>query len=360
MALSNTRMTAIVCHGPKDYRVEQVERPAPGPRELVIRIGACGICASDCKCWSGAKMFWGGASSWVKPPVIPGHEFFGYVEDLGDGAAEHFGVRKGERVIAEQIVPCEKCRYCRSGQYWMCEVHNIFGFQREVADGGMAEYMRLPANAVVHKIPGELPLEDAAIIEPLACAIHTVNRGDIQLDDVVVIAGAGPLGLMMVQVAHLKTPRKLVVIDLVRDRLDLARKFGADVVINPKEEDAAAIVRSLTGGYGCDVYIETTGASAGVVQGMELIRKLGRFVEFSVFGGETSIDWSIIGDRKELDVRGAHLGPYCYPIAIDLLARGLVTSQGIVTHDYTLNEWDAAIGMANSLDSIKVLLKPAA
>ncbi|MCC6196222.1 MAG: alcohol dehydrogenase catalytic domain-containing protein [Burkholderiales bacterium] len=352
-------MTAVVCHGPKDYRVEQVRKPAPGRNELVIRIAACGICASDCKCWSGAKMFWSGTSPWVKAPVVPGHEFFGQVEILGEGAALHFGVVNGDRVIAEQIVPCEKCRYCRSGQYWMCEVHNIFGFQREVADGGMAQFMRLPSTAIVHKIPHEMPLDDAAIIEPLSCAIHAVQRGDIQLDDVVVIAGAGPIGLMMVQVAHLKTPRKLVVIDLVAERLELARRFGADVVINPEKEDAAKAVRALTSGYGCDVYIEATGSPTGVVQGLELIRKLGRFVEFSVFGKDTTADWSIIGDRKELDLRGAHLGPYCYPIAIDLLSRGLVTSKGIVTHRYALEQWDEAIKVADSLDSIKVLMKPA-
>ena len=358
--MNNTedRMTAVVCHGPKNYRVETVARPIAGPREMVIRIGACGICASDCKCWSGAAMFWG-SDPWVKAPVVPGHEFFGYVEALGIGAGEHFGVSLGERVIAEQIVPCERCRYCRSGQYWMCEVHNIFGFQRQVADGGMADYMRIPANARVHRIPPEISLEDAAIIEPLACAIHAVNRGDIQLDDVVVIAGAGPIGLMMVQVAHLKTPRRLVVIDKVAERLALAKRYGADVVIDAEHEDALAIVRKLTGGYGCDVYIEATGATGGVVQGLDMIRKLGRFVEFSVFGSETTVDWSIIGDRKELDVRGAHLGPYCYPIAIDLLQRGLVTSNGIVTHDYPLEAWDVAIEMANSLDSVKVLMKPA-
>jgi L-iditol 2-dehydrogenase len=303
-------------------------------------------------------MFWG-EDPWVKAPVVPGHEFFGSVESLGDGAAAHFGVAIGDRVIAEQIVPCEQCRYCRSGKYWMCEVHNIFGFQRTVAEGGMAQYMRIPANAIVHRIPVELPLEDAAIIEPLSCAIHAVNRGDIQLDDVVVIAGAGPIGLMMVQVARLKTPRKLVVIDLVPQRLELATRYGADVVINPGNEDALAIVRGLTGGYGCDVYIEATGSPSGVTQGLNIIRKLGRYVEFSVFGSDATVDWSIIGDRKELDVRGAHLGPYCYPIAIDLLARGLVTSNGIVTHDYPLEQWDEAIKLANSLDSIKVLMKPA-
>jgi threonine dehydrogenase-like Zn-dependent dehydrogenase len=351
-------MTAIVCHGPKDYRVETIARPRPGPRELTIRIGACGICASDCKCWSGAAMFWTGEDPWVKAPVVPGHEFVGHVEALGDGAAEHFGVALGDFVIAEQIVPCERCRYCRSGKYWMCEVHNIFGFQRTVAEGGMAQYMRIPANARVHRIPAAMPLDDAAIIEPLACAIHAVNRGDIQLDDVAVIAGAGPIGLMMVQVAKLRTPRKLVVIDMVAERLDLATRYGADVVINPVQDDARKIVRGLTDGYGCDVYIEATGSPSGVVQGLDLVRKLGRFVEFSVFGKDTTTDWSVIGDRKELDVRGAHLGPYCYPIAIDLLMRGLVTSRGIVTHDYPLEQWDAAIEMANSLASVKVLMKP--
>lgn len=353
-------MQAVVCHGPKDYRLQKIMRPKAGRNELVIKIGACGICASDCKCHSGAAMFWGDSNqpSWVKPPVVPGHEFFGYVVEAGDGAEEHFGVKVGDRIIAEQIVPCQKCRFCKSGQYWMCEVHNIFGFQREVADGGMADYMRIPHNAIVHKIPDGISLEDAAVIEPLSCSIHTVNRADIQLDDVVVIAGAGPLGLFMVQVARLKTPKKLVVIDLVQQRLDLALEMGADVVINPAKDDAKAIIDTLTDGYGCDVYIESTGVPVGVTQGLQLIRKLGRFVEFSVFGKETSADWSIIGDRKELDVRGAHLGPYCYPIAIDLLARGLVTSKGIVTHQYPLGAWEEAFALANSLDSIKVLLKP--
>jgi erythritol/L-threitol dehydrogenase len=355
-------MQAVVCHGPKDYRLERTARPAAGPNELVIEITACGICASDCKCHSGAAMFWGGNGqpAWVKAPVIPGHEFFGRVVEAGPGAQQHFGVAVGERVIAEQIVPCDRCRYCTSGKYWMCEVHNIFGFQREVADGGMADFMRIPPTARVHKVPESLSLNDAAMIEPTACAIHAVNRGDIQLDDVVVIAGAGPLGLMMAQVAHLKTPRKLVVIDLVPQRLALAKAFGADVTINPAEQDAKKIVHELTGGYGCDVYIETSGATAGVKQGLDLIRKLGRFVEFSVFGGETSVDWSIIGDRKELDVRGAHLGPYCYPVAIDLFSRGLITSRGVVTHDFSLGEWERAFKLANSLDSIKVLLKPGA
>lgn len=351
-------MQAIVCYGPNDYRLGRIGKPKANPCELVIRIAVCGICASDCKCHSGAALFWGGDNPWVKAPVVPGHEFFGYVVEAGEGAEAHFDVVVGDKVIAEQIVPCDKCRFCKSGKYWMCEVHNIFGFQREVAEGGMAQYMRIPKTAIVHKIPDWVSLEDSALIEPMSCAIHAVNRGEIQLDDVLVIAGAGTLGLCMVQVARLKTPKKLVVIDMVDERLELARQFGADVVINPSREDAKAIINGLTGNYGCDVYIETTGVPVGVTQGLDLIRKLGRFVEFSVFGSEITADWSIIGDRKELDVRGAHLGPYCYPVAIDLFARGLLTSKGIVTHDFALENWEEAFALADSVKSIKVLLKP--
>ncbi|OMH38849.1 alcohol dehydrogenase catalytic domain-containing protein [Motiliproteus sp. MSK22-1] len=351
-------MTAVVCYAPNDYRLEQRQCPVAGLNEVIIQIEACGICGSDCKASSGADMFWSGDTPWLKAPVIPGHEFYGRVAELGEGAAEHFGVQVGDKVIAEQIVPCGKCRFCTSGQYWMCEVHNIFGFQKDVAEGGMAEYMRVPSNARLHKIPESVSMEDAALIEPMACAIHTVNRADIQLDDVVVLAGAGPLGLCMVQVARLKTPRKLVVIDMVDERLELAKTFGADLVLNPARDDIDAEVRKLTDGYGCDVYIEATGAPVAVTQGLQIIRKLGRFVEFSVFGAETTTDWSVIGDRKELDIRGAHLGPYTYPVAIDLFQRGLVTSKNIVTHSYPLSDWENAFELASGADSIKVLLKP--
>lgn len=351
-------MHAVVCHGPMDYRLEQRERPTAGANEMILKIVACGICASDCKCRSGAHMFWGGDDPWVKAPVIAGHEFFGEVVELGEGAHERFGLNLGERAIAEQIVPCGKCRYCTSGQYWMCEVHNIFGFQRIVAEGGMAEYLRVMPNCRVHRIPDAVSDDDAAFIEPMACGIHAVNRADIQLDDVVVIAGAGSIGLGMVQVAKLKTPRKLVVIDMVDERLELARQFGADVVLNPARDAISDEIKAMTEGYGCDVYIESTGVPAGVTQGLEIIRKLGRFVEFSVFGKETSADWSIIGDRKELEVRGAHLSPYTYPTTIDLFARGLITSKGIVTHRLALDDYEHGFELADSTQSIKVLLKP--
>jgi len=352
------KMKAIVCYAPEDYRLEEVERPKAGKEEVIIKIGACGICASDLKTYHGADMVWGGEEPYLKGPVIPGHEFYGNVVELGQGAAEKFNLQIGDRITAEQIVPCEKCRFCQQGQYWMCETHNIYGFQKDIADGGMAEYMKLGRTSKIHKIPEAISGKAAALIEPMSCAIHAVQRADIDFEDIVVLAGAGSLGLCMVQIIALKTPGKLIVLDLEEKKLKKAKKLGADICINPAKEDAVKQIKGLTDGYGCDVYIEATGSPSGVTQGLEMIRKLGRFVEFSVFADKTTVDWSIIGDRKELDLRGAHLSPYTYPIAINLFERGLISADEIVTHSYKIDDFDRAIAKADSQDSVKVIIEP--
>jgi threonine dehydrogenase-like Zn-dependent dehydrogenase len=325
-----------------------------------VRVRAAGICASDLKCYLGAPLFWGDdkREGYCQPPVIPGHEFFGEVVALGEGVAEKHGLALGDLAISEQIVPCEACRFCRRGQYWMCQVHNIFGFQH-VVNGAWAEYMRFPSEALVHRVPDELPMELAVLIEPLSCSIHAVERGRIEFGDVVVIAGAGPLGLGMVAAARLKSPSSLVVLDLDDTRLELAKRLGADVGLNPDSEDVVARVLEMTDGYGCDVFIETAGHPSAVGQGLAMIRKLGRFVEFSVFNQPATIDWSIIGDRKELDIYGGHLGPYTYPRAIEFLHKGVIDMRGVVTHVLPLERFDEAIDkVASGKGSIKVVLKP--
>ncbi len=220
--------------------------------------------------------------------MIPGHEFVGYVAELGEGVT---GFAIGDRVVSEQIVPCGKCRFCTTGKYWMCEVHDIYGF-RDRVNGGMAEYMRLPANARTYKIPQDMPIEKAILIEPYGCSKHAGDRADIGLEDIGVISGCGTLGLGMVGIAHLKNPRLLIALDMQDNRLEKAKEFGADLVWNPGKVDVVSGIRKITEGYGCDIYIEATGHSASVTQGMAMIRKLGRFVEFSVFGEPTTLDWS--------------------------------------------------------------------
>jgi threonine dehydrogenase-like Zn-dependent dehydrogenase len=351
-------MRAVVNHGPRDYRLERVKTPKAAPEEVVIRVDGSGICGSDGKCYTGGEMFWG-ANPWVKAPVIPGHEFFGTVVELGEGACEKYGLALGDKAIAEQIYPCNQCRYCRRGQYWMCEVHDIYGFQKQVADGAWADYMRFGPNSLVHKVPQDMPLEAGILIEPLACAIHAVERGNIQLGDTVVLAGAGTLGLLMLQVIKLKNPGKIIVQDAKKERLELARSLGADVTIDITEEDPVGVIKDHTEGYGCDVYIEATGYPSAVVQGLNAIRKLGTLVVFGVFGNEVSVDWSIIGDRKELDIHGAHLGPYRYPLAIDYLYNGTVQAAPIVTHRLPLEKYQKGLDLLLAGEGVKVMLTPA-
>lgn len=351
---------AVMCHGPFDYRWEDVPVPTAGPGEVVIDVAACGVCASDVKCYTGAPLFWGDddREGYVHGPVIPGHEFIGTVVELGAGAAERHALAVGDTAISEQIVPCGACRYCERGQYWMCMVHDIYGFRRAV-HGGWTSRMKFPSNARVYKVPAAVPMWQAALIEPLACSIHAVERGEIELGDVVVIAGAGTLGLGMVAAARLKNPATLVVLDMNDTRLDVATALGADVTLNPGREDALQAVLDLTDGYGCDVYIEATGHPDAVKQGLMMIRKLGTFVEFSVMREPVTVDWTIIGDTKELNIHGSHLGPYCYPIAIDMIAKGRIDAGRIVTHRMPLEDYLEGIELVRSgADSIKVLLEP--
>ena len=355
-------MKSIVCHGPHDYRFETIPVPEVNEDEVLVEIKACGICAGDIKSYDGAAMFWGGGvlPPWNDAPVTPGHEFIGEVVAIGNNAKVKYGLELGDMAIAEQIVPCGECVFCKSGEYWMCEKQNIYGHQKIVADGGMAEYMRYGSRSVIHKVPKSIPYRHAAMIEPLSCSVHTVERADIGFNDVVVVAGMGPIGLCKLQLAKLKNPKLLIAIDMKPKRLELARKLGADIVINADEVDSVEEVKKLTGGYGCDIYVHNSGHPSGVINGLKMIKKLGTFVEFSVFSGETSVDWSIIGDRKELNVLGSHIsGKEGYKVAIDFLDKGIIKVDDIVTHEFPLKEYKNAFDMAKKGDeSIKIVLVP--
>ena len=352
-------MLAVVAHGPRDYRVENVPVPAVGPGELLIEVGAVGICASDMKCFTGGALFWGtdGKSGYVEGPCVAGHEYAGRVVTMGEGAAERHGVKMGDRIVAEQIVPCGECRFCRDGFYWMCQPHHIFGFKRYL-NGGMSKYNLFPAKALVHPVPESLSDGEAAYIEPMACAWHAVDRGEIKPGDTVVICGVGNIGLCMLQIAKLSNPGRLIALDTKPYRLDLARQFGADEAIDVTREDAVQRVRDLTDGYGCDVYIEASGNPAGVGQGLEMIRKLGTFVEFSVFNEPATVNWTIIGDSKELNIHGSHLGPFCYPKSIAALADGTIDVAPLLADSYPIDRFDEAMAASLSGGVLKNLIVP--
>lgn len=353
------KMNAVVAYAPGDYRLEQVETPRAGDGEMILKVEACGICAGDVKAYHGAKSFWGGDGNppYIKAPMIPGHEFVGHVVEIGPNVKG--GWKIGDRICPEQIVPCGECMFCKTGRYWMCEKHDLFGFQNNV-NGGMAEYVRLTKEAIPYLIPESLAIEKAILTEPYACSWHCVDRAQIGNTDVVVLSGAGTLGLGMVGAIRQKNPKTLVVLDMNDARLEKAKEFGADMIMNPGKTDVVSAIKDLTGGYGCDIYIEATGHPSSVEQGLQCIRKMGRFVEFSVFAEKVSVDWSIISDRKELDLLGVHLSPYCFDTVIDWIESGKLPTDGVVSHKLPLSSWkegfDAAAAGAEG--TFKVVLVP--
>ena len=338
-------MKALVAYRKSEYKLE-LNYPTPecGPDDIIIKTEGCGVCAGDLKCYHGASRFWGDeeSASFVKPPFIPGHEFLGHIVEMGENVK---GFQIGDRITADQIVPCGECKFCKSGRYWMCQPHATFGFQN-TNNGGMAEYVRYPKTAVISHVPEDLPLEKALLIEPYGCSKHAVDRAQITNEDVVVISGAGTLGLGMITYARMKNPAKLIVLDMIDNRLEKAKEFGADIVMNPGKEDVVQKILDMTDGYGCDIYIEATGHPSSVTQGLNMVRKLGRFVEFSVFGAPTTVDWSIIGDAKELDILGAHLSPYCYPFVIENIGNGNLKTDGVVSKTFSIEEWETAFEYA--------------
>ena len=349
-------MNAVVAHSADDYRLERVPVPQVGDGDILVKVEGCGICAGDVKATHGTARFWGGDGmpAYCEPPFIPGHEFFGRVAEVGKGVTEF---REGDRIISEQIVPCGKCRYCREGRYWLCDPHNVYGFKSSL-NGGMAEYALLPKGSRNYRVPESFTLEQGALIEPFACSTHAVRRSGAGVDDVVVLAGAGTLGLGMVSALAKRRPRRLIVLDMNDERLAIAKRFGADVTANPGKDDVYSLVRSETEGYGCDIYIEATGFHGSVNQGLEMIRKGGTFVEFSVMGSMTTCDWSIIGDAKEITILGSQLSPYCYPASIAGIADGSYRTDGVVTDVFPLEEFAAAYAAAQNGRSIKVVLRP--
>jgi 2-desacetyl-2-hydroxyethyl bacteriochlorophyllide A dehydrogenase len=355
-----SKMKAVVTYGPHDYRFTEVDVPSVGPGEMLIRIEGCGICAGDIKAYKGGEVFWGSESKppYLEVPAIGGHELVGRIVDISGEAARKKGFDIGDRVTVEQIVPCGECRYCRNGQYWLCAKHDVFGFKNYL-NGGFAEYAILPRNSLVYKVPESLPLTSAVLIEPYACSMHAVDRARITSNDIVVLSGSGPLGLGMITAARLLNPEKLVVLDLFDERLEFAKRFGADICINPSKTDAIREIMEITGGYGCDIYIEATGHPSSVTQGLAAIKKAGTFVEFSLFNDPVTCNWSVIGDGKELNIYGVSLSPGCFKKVIEGMSTGALKTEGIVTHTFPLEKFnDAFAACMNGQSSIKVMLVP--
>ncbi|MCI4439294.1 zinc-dependent alcohol dehydrogenase family protein [archaeon] len=340
-------MKAVALFGVGDIRVVEKEIPKIGDKEVLIKVGACGICGTDIHFFKG---------EWeVKTPLVLGHEFSGVVEKVGSKVSN---IKVGDRVVAEPNIPCGECKYCRmSERNFFCENLQATGV---TIDGAFAEYVKVPAQNV-YKIPDSLTLEEAALIEPLACIVRGLDNVGIKVGSNVAIVGAGPIGLLMTQVVNYYGASRTFVIDMDDDRLKLAKELGATYTINFKEQDPKSFVYEKTEGIGVDVSIECVGSSAAIETAFRLARRGGKLLIFGV-APEHDV-WHVKPFElydKEISIFTSYRSPYTFQRAVEVASSGKIKLKPIISHIYSLDEAPKAFNELASRKKgmIKVLLKP--
>jgi L-iditol 2-dehydrogenase len=347
-------MKAAVLHAPADLRVEDVARPSPCPGEVLVKVGAAGICGSDI----GRVMVTGT----YRFPTIPGHEFAGTVEEVGEDV---IGLAPGDRVAVAPLMPCFDCEWCQAGKFSLCDDYDFLGSR---SDGAFAEFLKAPARNVL-KVPDNVSLEVAATIEPAAIILHGIQKLDIKLGDAVAVVGCGALGFFALQFAKLSGAQPLIAIDVDNDKLALAAQVGADICINPMKEDAVAAVKAATRGRGVAVSLECAGSAPGRDLSILVAAKQGTVMLYGTAYGDVTFAEKAFARmvREELEVAGSW-NSYSLPFPgkewfdiIELLRTNRLFVEPLITHRATLEEAPEIFKAlkAGSFGSYaKILIKP--
>jgi threonine dehydrogenase-like Zn-dependent dehydrogenase len=344
-------MRALRYHGPHDVRWEEVDTPWPESDEVLVRIEAAGICGTDVEIYEGTMFFV--ANQLTAVPFTPGHEWSGEVVGVGSEVA---GFAEGDRVTGECSVGCRECRYCLRGWYNQCANRTETGILNR--NGGFAEFIAFPHH-YLHRCDG-LSAEAAAQIEPTGVALYAVKNAGVCPDDVVVVVGAGPIGLYAVQAAKAYGARTVILVDVLDDRLALGAKVGADATINAASESTADRVRDVTDGNLADVVIEATGKASAWDLIPPMLAPRARVAMVGLFAGERcQVDFDPLV-LKDISIFGTVGGPSCWPEAIDLHRRGLVTADPLVTHRLPMDRFEEGIRLMRDREdgAVKVMLYP--
>ncbi|MHB8963026.1 MAG: zinc-dependent dehydrogenase [Saccharofermentanales bacterium] len=332
--------------------VKEVPVPVIDDDGVLVKVESCAVCGSD------IRIFHHGNSR-VKTPTIIGHEISGQVVETGKNVRKF---KVGDRVAIGADVPCGECVFCEAGIGNNCQINYAMGYQYQ---GGFAQYLELNRTVVnfgpVHKIPDHVSYDEAALAEPLGCALNALELSAVRLGDTVVIIGAGPIGCMLIEVSKLMGATKVIVVQRSRPRLEMARQFGADVYICSSEEDAVARVLEETGGLGADVVITANPSPESQVEALKMAKNRARV---NLFGGlpvskqEVTLNTNII-HYKELFVHGAHGAmPQHHQKAIDLIASGRIDMKRYFTHKFPLAEIGRAFEAAESHVGMRVIVNP--
>ena len=311
-------MKAAVYKGPHDIRIEDVPEPRVSGRKVLVKFKAGSICGTDMHFYRG---------EWkIKASRIIGHDACGVRADTG------------ERVVMIPIIYCGTCYFCQRGLPTYCERYGQFmGINR---NGFFAESIAIRPKYLV-PVPENVSDEEAAIVEPVALALHVLDNLKPNMGDWATIIGQGPIGLLMTQVAKLKGCR-VIAVDLEDYRLDIAKKFGAEFCVNAKREDAVKKVREITK-RGSDVVVEVAGKTRTVEQTPFMVRKAGKVALVGEFKGRLNLE-----DADEALFFTSYISPVEYPMAVELIANGSVNVKELITHRFKLAEFEKALQMADN------------
>lgn len=329
--------------------LREVDVPTIAPDEVLIEVKAAGICGTDIHVKHDRFPYW--------PPVILGHEFSGEIAEVGP---EVEGYRPGDRVVGEpHTKACGKCPLCRTGNIQICASKRSPGWG---IDGAFTRYLKMPEK-LLHRIPDHVSFEAAAVVEPTANAVHDVlERGRVEPEDVVVVLGPGPIGLLSAMVAKAEGARKVIIVGTPRDeelRLKTAREVGIDVVVNLAEQNPVEMVKDLTGGQGADLVVEASGAEPAIRTAVDLVRKKGRITVIGMTGRD---DIRFPWDQaifKVCDLIFNLSSSYTsWDRSISLIAERKINIEALITHRVPLTEWERAFEDVEHLRAIKALLIP--
>ena len=342
------KMKAAIYKGCKNVTLEEVNIPPLGSEEVLVKVEVALTCGTDRKMYlRGHPLF--------NPPFVFGHEFAGTIARVGK---EVKNFKEGMRVVAANSAPCNSCYYCKIGNHSMCD--NIFLH----LSGAFADFVVVPAPIVKQnllEIPNNVSFQDAALVEPLACVVHGIERSNIHLGDTVVVNGAGPIGLMFIRLAVLKGAR-VINTDVKKERLDIAKLLGAQYTVDiSKVDNAVAAVRSLTeNGRGADIAIEAVGLPAVWQDTVAMVRKGGTA---NLFGGCASgstitIDTSLI-HYSEITIKGVlHHTPRYVKCALDLIAQGAIDSTPFVSSRLPLEKLQEILELMVNQQGMKTAVIP--
>lgn len=330
---SDGKMWAARLHGARDMRVERVPLPPePGPGEALIRVTVTTVCGSDLHTYIDGRL----GDTIIQSPVILGHEFAGEVVAVGPDAISGFDepLLPGQRVAIDPAMPCGHCEFCEKGHPNLCQNIHFCGLWPD--DGSLREYMIMPARTCF-PVPDSISDIEAALLEPLGVAMHAVDLAKFKVGESAAILGAGPIGLLILEMAKLAGADPIYVTERLPWRLELARRYGADMVIDVEREDPVKVIKEATNGRGVDVVIEAAWGGEAVEQAVEMACLGGRLVLVGIPSDDVMTMRASGARRKGLTIKMSRRMKHVYPRCIKLAAQGKVNLMGLVTHRFPLS-----------------------